>query len=226
MTQPDDRRCRRDPVPPAALLVVLSAGPKSSSEIEDSLLSFGRRPPGDPWPRPGRRRSRADADERLAATLEHAVAGGWVVESDGWFRLTDIGKAEALDLLDGARNRREQVHHLLEPRTVARAAMIAQIGITALKVPAALASRSAVQVNDAAEELLDVLSSGGVYLGVRFGRERAANIVVVGLMLATACLALFVRVEAVLRHGDADRDLVPSRRRARLRPLLLRAVGL
>ena len=135
MAQPDDRRGGRDPTPPAALLVVLSAGPKTSAEIEDSLLSFGRRPPGERWPRPGRHRSRATTDERLAASLEEAIAGGWVLEAEGRFDLTDVGRAEALDLLDEARNRRELVHHLLEPTTASRRAVFAQIGITALEGP-------------------------------------------------------------------------------------------
>ena len=33
---------------PAAILIVLSAGPKSMAEIEDAFRAYGRRLPGDP----------------------------------------------------------------------------------------------------------------------------------------------------------------------------------
>ena len=72
--------------------------------------------------------------------------------------------------------------------------MLTQIAITAIKVPAALVSRSVAQLNDAAEELLDVFSSTGVYLGVRFERERIANVAVVIVMLGTGVFTLFFAV--------------------------------
>jgi len=72
--------------------------------------------------------------------------------------------------------------------------LAAQIAITGIKVPAALISGSAAQLNDAAEELVDVIASIAVYLGLRFNAERLANVVVVALMAATGCLTLAVAV--------------------------------
>jgi len=76
----------------------------------------------------------------------------------------------------------------------ATATMAAQLAITIIKIPAALLSGSAAQLNDAAEEVLDVIASAMVYLGVRFNAERLANVVVVALMAATGCLTLAVAV--------------------------------
>ena len=76
--------------------------------------------------------------------------------------------------------------------------MAAQIAITAIKVPAALASGSTGQLNDAAEELLDVIASAAVYLGVRRNAERLANVIVVALMAATGCLTLALAVRRLV----------------------------
>jgi hypothetical protein len=68
--------------------------------------------------------------------------------------------------------------------------------LAALKLPAGLLSESAGLINDAADTLLDGLSSLLVYAGIRFRRERVGNAVLVVLMLATGSLAL---VEAARR---------------------------
>ena len=50
---------------------------------------------------------------------------------------------------------------------------------SAFKVPAALISGSVAQLNDALEEILDVVASTAVVFGLRFKRERLANVVVI-----------------------------------------------
>ena len=59
------------------------------------------------------------------------------------------------------------------------------MGLAAIKLPAGILSGSVALINDAADTLLDALSSLVVYAGIRFNRERGANIVLVLLMLAT-----------------------------------------
>jgi Cation efflux family len=181
---------------PETILVVLSAGPKTPTEIEDAFRAYGRRLPGDPRPRVGGRGQGTRLGRSLALTMAGTVDAGWAVECEhgDQFQLTEVGRAEADRVLADLRSRRGQVHRLLRPSSAAAITMIAQIAITAIKVPAALASGSTGQLNDAAEELLDVIASTAVYLGVRRNAERLANVVVVALMAATGCLTLALAV--------------------------------
>jgi hypothetical protein len=72
--------------------------------------------------------------------------------------------------------------------------MALQPAVTAVKVPAALLSRSTAQLNDAAEEVLDVVASTAVVFGIRWKHERLANAIVVALMLATGLLTFALAV--------------------------------
>ena len=182
--------------PPGTILVVLSAGPKTSAEIEDAFRAYGRRLPGDPRPRIGSRGKGTRLERGLALAMAQAAEAGWAVacEHGDQFQLTDAGRAEAGRVLADLRSRRGRVHRLLRPSSAAAITMAAQIAITAIKVPAALTSGSTGQLNDAAEELLDVIASTAVYLGVRRNAERLANLIVVALMAATGCLTLALAV--------------------------------
>lgn len=182
--------------PPATILVVLSAGPKTPAEIEDAFRAYGRRLPGDPRPRLTSRGKGTRLGRSLALAMAQAVEAGWAVKGQhgDQVQLTEAGRAEASRVLADLRSRRGRVHRLLQPSSAATATMAAQIAITAIKVPAALISGSAAQLNDAAEELADVIASTAVYLGVRLSRERLANVVVVTLMAATGCFTLALAV--------------------------------
>ncbi|TVZ05113.1 hypothetical protein EAS64_10930 [Trebonia kvetii] len=186
--------------PPGTILVVLSAGPKTLAEIEDAFRAYGRRLPGGPRPRIGGRGIGTRLGLSLALTMASAVEAGWAGPGgDGdRFSLTDAGHAEADRALGDLRSRRRRVHRLLRPSSAAAVTMAAQIAITAIKVPAALTSGSTGQLNDTAEELLDVIASTAVYLGVRRNAERLANIVVVALMAATGCVTLALAVRRLV----------------------------
>jgi len=188
------KRSRNRPL--SAALVVLSAGPKSMSEIEDAFRAYGRRLPGDPRPRRASRGAGTRLGRSLAAAIAQTVEAGQVArhEDGNRFILTDAGRAEASRVLEDLRSRRRRVHRLLQPSTAATASMAAQLAITVIKIPAALLSGSTAQLNDAAEEVLDVIASAMVYLGVRFNAERLANVVVVALMAATGCITLALAV--------------------------------
>jgi hypothetical protein len=174
------------------ILVALSSGPKTPGEIEDAFRAYGRRLPGDPRPHFGGRGKGTRLGRGLALALAQAVEAGWAAECEhgDQFQLTDAGRAEAGLILNDLRSRRRLVHRLLRPSSAAAITMAAQIAITAIKVPAALISGSTGQLNDTAEELLDVIASTAVYLGVRRNAERLANVVVVVLMAATGCVTL------------------------------------
>ena len=89
------------------------------------------------------------------------------VDEEGRFALSKVGQQRAQEMLGWARSRRNRFHRLLDPGRAARTAVAVQIGVSVLKVPAALISLSLAQINDDLEEVLDVVTSGLVYLGVR-----------------------------------------------------------
>jgi hypothetical protein len=186
--------------PPGTILVVLSAGPKTLAEIEDAFRAYGRRLPDDPRPRIGSRGEGTRLGRSLAVAMARTVEAGWAASGgdEDRFSLTDAGRAEAGRVVGDLRSRRRRVHRLLRPSSAAAITMAAQIAITAIKVPAALASGSTGQLNDAAEELLDVIASAAVYLGVRRNAERLANVIVVALMAATGCLTLALAVRRLV----------------------------
>jgi Co/Zn/Cd efflux system component len=94
-----------------------------------------------------------------------------------------------------------RLRKLAQPQTASQAGLGVHLALAALKLPAALLSGSVGLLNDATDTLLDGISSVLVYLGLRWERERAANIVLVLLMLVTGGLTFY---EA------ARRFLVPS----------------
>jgi hypothetical protein len=64
-----------------------------------------------------------------------------------------------------------------------------------LKLPAALLSGSVGLLNDAADTLLDGVSSLLVYVGLHFGKERAINVILVLLMLGTGGVTLYEAIQ-------------------------------
>jgi hypothetical protein len=136
-----------DPSP--ALLIVLADGPCTRRDIEDAFRAYGRRLPGDPRPSFGRRGSRVDLCSVLERDLQRGMQLGWVARDADRVALTDAGRTKAEAALALARSRRHRIHRFLDPSRAAGTAAVAQIGITALKIPAAVISGSLAQINDA-----------------------------------------------------------------------------
>jgi hypothetical protein len=93
--------------PSPAVLIALTAGPRTLREIEDAFRGFGRRLPHDPRPYLAGRRPGTRLQEALAATLTASVRSGWVVQDGERFNLTDAGRLQADRLLRDARERRD-----------------------------------------------------------------------------------------------------------------------
>jgi hypothetical protein len=77
----------------AAVLIALSAAPKTLTEVEDAFRGFGRRLPGDPRAL-GQLRTGTQLHAALAHALGEAVTAGLVVGEGERYRLTDAGRAE------------------------------------------------------------------------------------------------------------------------------------
>jgi hypothetical protein len=143
----------------------------------------------------------------LAADLERMISQGWVCREDDRYGLTDFGRVLAQDRLAGIRRAAELAAGLIRPETVSRITVVAHLALAAVKLPAALISGSAGLLNDSIDTLLDGLSSIFVYFGVRFRRERIANLVLVILMLSTGGLTLLESARRLFIRHEPDADL-------------------
>lgn len=187
--------------------MALADGALSLPEIEDNFLAFLRR-----FGFFAEYRYHREEDlDRLKAELEHdlrvMIELGWVEAHDGRYRLTPLGQEQAALRLERLRRVGSGVRRLLHPEGVTRVAVGTHLLLAALKLPAGLLSGSAGLINDAADTLLDGLSSLLVYLGIRLNRVRAVNGLLVLLMLGTGGLALVEALRRVLGRIEPKVDL-------------------
>jgi Co/Zn/Cd efflux system component len=166
------------------IAVALSDGPRTLPEIVDHFHSYIRlvglfRVTRRMEQRHGR------MAERIQEALEKFKAQGWVERQGERYALTPLGLAKAGKPLEDVRRARDTLRRLAQPQTASQVGLGVHLSLAALKLPAALLSGSVGLLNDATDTLLDGFSSVLVYLGLRFDKERAVNVVLVLLMLAT-----------------------------------------
>ncbi len=159
-------------------------GPKTLSEIVDHFYSYIRllgffRITGRMERRHGR------MAERIEEALDGLTERGWVVREGERYALTPLGRGEAAKPLADMRRTRARLDQIAQPQTASQIGLAVHLGLAALKLPAALLSGSVGLLNDATDTLLDGISSVLVYLGLRCDKERAANVVLVLMMLGT-----------------------------------------
>jgi Co/Zn/Cd efflux system component len=178
------------------ILMSLSDGAKTLDEVRENFFAFARRLGVFA---PLYQHAPADYDsflQELAQDLNRMVDLGWIQHISERYALTEAGRQQASEHLAGVRKAAGLARNLMRPETVSKIGVAAHLSLAAIKLPAALLSGSIGLFNDAADTLLDGLSSLMVYFGIRFDRERAVNIVLVLMMLVTGSLGLF---EAVRR---------------------------
>ena len=172
------------------IAVALWDGPRTLPEIVDHFHSYIRllglfRITGRM-----ERRHRQMA-QRIEEALEELIERGWVVHEGERYALTPQGREEAEKPLADMRRTRALLGKLAQPQTVSQVGLAVHWALAALKLPAALLSGSVGLLNDATDTLLDGLSSVLVYLGLRFDKERAVNVVLVLLMLVTGGVTFY-----------------------------------
>jgi cation diffusion facilitator family transporter len=172
-------------------------GPRTPDEIADHFRSYIR------WLglfNVTERLERADKRDRLMnnvqETLDDLLARGWAVRQGERYALTESGREEARRMLADVRQVGARLGELVLPETVSKVSLGVHLGLAALKLPAGLLSGSVGLLNDAADTLLDGLSSLLVYAGMRLDKERAVSVVLVLLMLGTGGFTFY---EAVRR---------------------------
>ena len=189
------------------LAMVLADGPRSLPEIEENFHAFLRRFgffAGHRYHDPADLHS---LSAELRVDLQIMMARGWVERSDGRYALTALGQREAAERLDRMRRVGSGVRRMLQPESVTQVAVVVHLLLAAVKLPAGLLSQSVGLLNDAADTLLDGLSSLLVHVGIRLQRERAANAILVVLMLATGGLALVEALRRLLGRSEPKVDL-------------------
>jgi Co/Zn/Cd efflux system component len=123
--------------------------------------------------------------------LEATVNRGWVALAGAHYALTPLGRKEVEARLSELGETGALLRKSLHPQAVSKVTLGVHLGLAALKLPAGILSGSVALINDAADTLLDALSSIVVYAGIRFNRERGANVTLVLLMLATGGFTLY-----------------------------------
>jgi len=204
------------------LAVLLSRRPRTAQALADALRIYGLRftvfvPTAE---RPGRlaqverarrhRRSPAWLSTHVATALDAMASAGWVSRDGPQYALTPIGHLQVERARERADARIAHRRWLLTADGAARLTLVTQIGLAALKLPAALVSGSVAQLNDAADTLLDLFSAVVVFIGIRLKRERAASVLLVVLMLATGAFTLWQAVERLLNPSSPTLELFPT----------------
>jgi cation diffusion facilitator family transporter len=186
------------------IAMALTDGPRTLSEIEDNFYAFARR--SGLFLEAGRHTGVLASE--LVHEIDDMIAEGQIALQDGCYRLTDRGRREADQHLLQMRRVGRWVRQALEPESATRVAVGVHLVLAALKLPAGLLSGSVGLLNDAADTLLDGLASVLAFLGVRYGKERAVNVVLVVLMLGTGLLTLSEAIRRFLEPQGPGADML------------------
>ncbi|MBN2085747.1 MAG: cation transporter [Anaerolineales bacterium] len=146
-------------------------------------------------------------EQELAHDLDRLISEGQVLREKDRFALTTLGRDQANNRLKGIRRAVALASGLIRPEAVSRITVVVHLALAAIKLPAAILSGSAGLLNDSIDTLLDGFSSILVYFGVRFKKERAANVFLVILMLVTGGLTLFESTRRLFIPHQPDADL-------------------
>jgi Co/Zn/Cd efflux system component len=202
------RRGWRDERGPAyEIATALWDQPRTLPEIVDHFLSYvrwlGLFTVSERLERDGRKEHMAQG---VSQELDDLIAAGWVNQQGDYYALTTTGREHAGKALSEVRSTLGFVRSLATPQTVSKVSLGVHLALAAIKLPAGLLSGSIGLINDATDTLLDGLSSLLVYAGLRLGWERAVNVVLVVIMLATGGFTFFEAAQRVFVPQQPNAD--------------------
>ncbi len=184
----------------------LSDGPKTLPEIQENFYAFLRR---FGFVADFHHHNPEECDQlaqQLLQDIEVMLAAGWVTCQNEQYVLTGSGQQKANKQLIKIREFGNLLQKFSRPQTVSQVAVFVHLALAAIKLPVGLISGSIGLINDAADTLLDGLSSILVYMGLRFDRERAISFVMVILMLGTGGLTFYEAVQRFFIPFEPDVD--------------------
>jgi len=144
----------------------------------------------------------------VRAALDDMLAAGWVVQSGDMFELTELGRKEAEKPLADFRRTRGLLETAVQPSTVSKVSLGVHLFLAAIKLPVGFVSGSVGLLSDGVDTMLDGFASLLVFIGIRSGRERMANVILVVLMLLTGSLAFYEAIRRFFLPVQPDVDWV------------------
>ncbi len=188
--QDSSKQRRREYLQSVRVAAALLDGPRTLDEISEHFYSYLRL---IGLFQMTERRARAQTAS-IREKLEALLALSWIAREGERYALTPLGREEVEKRLSELGQTGTVMRRFLQPEAVSKVTLVAHLGLAALKLPAGYISGSVGLLNDAADTFLDGISSLLVYLGLRFDKERAVNIVLVVFMLGTGGLTLYQAV--------------------------------
>ena len=190
--QDSSKQRRREYLQSVRVAGAMLDGPRTLDEISENFYSYLRI-----FGLFQMTESRAGAQTAsISEELEALLALSWVVRKGERYALTPLGREEVEKRLSELGETGTVMRQFLQPEAVSKVTLGVHFGLAALMLPAGFLSGSVGLLNDAVDTFLDGISSLLVYLGLRFDKERAVNIVLVVFMLGTGALTFY---EAVRR---------------------------
>lgn len=196
------RRQHKERIQNCRVAAALRDGPRTLEEISTHFHSYLRFVGLFKMSERRAREQTASISERLEALLGQ----GWVVREGERYALTPVGHEEVEKRLSELGETGMLMRRFLRPRMVSKVTLGLHLGLAALKLPAGLISGSVGLLNDAADTLLDGLSSLLVYFGLRFDKEQAVNIALVVFMMVTGALTFYEAVRRFFVPFEPDAD--------------------
>jgi len=188
------------------ITICLSDGPRTVAEIEQQFIAFPQRFGFFIEILDQDAIERGDLTRELLTDLERMTQASLVERQEERYALTSLGHERAAEMLAGLRKAGMMTRKLMQPQTVSQISLGVHLGLAAIKLPAGLLSGSVGLINDAADTLLDGLSSLLVYAGLRLNRERAVNVVLVLLMLGTGGFTFYEAVQRFFTPFEPEAD--------------------
>jgi cation diffusion facilitator family transporter len=188
------------------IVMCLSDGPRTVAEIQQQFVGFPRRFGFFVELHDRDSIEQGVLTDELQRDLEKMEVSGWVECEGGRYVLTALGVEKANERLAGMRRVGALARRLVQPETVPKVSLGVHLVLAAIKLPAGLLSGSVGLINDAADTLLDGVASLLVYAGLRLNRERAVNVALVLLMLATGGLTLFEAIRRLFVPFEPEAD--------------------
>jgi hypothetical protein len=161
----------------------------------------------------GRSPAKDSGTLEFEAAAKSLVSRGLVEEADGRYRLTDLGRARALrakawmGMIGGS---------ISSGAAAAKLSMAVTAFLSVLKLTAGVLASSVGLISDGLDNLMDVVSSGAVYVGIKRKRELYATVFIICLMFIVA---------ADILYGSVTRLIHPQAVQAGLFPILAAAVS-
>jgi len=178
------------------ITILLSDGPKSISQMEQNFIELPRRFGMFIELFDREALEIGELTNLIYDELQKMIRKGLVERHGELYQLTQQGQEKYSGQAVEFQKLERLLNNLASPLTVGKVSLAVHLLLAAVKLPAGIISGSIGLLNDAIDTLLDGLSSILVLLGIRHRKEKAANVVLVMLMLITGGVTV---VEAVNR---------------------------